>query len=210
MAVTDLAITIAHWVKWEAPGGDVRLVLEGGMVDFGGERYEAEHAVFGVMAPPGAIEAGFGDVAEDGQLAFYPNPLAAVSDWWRFDLEGTRVRVWQGEIDADGITAINAKLLQDLQVDTAERARALGQEILLLELIGRQERMFLTTEGNVCSDRFHQTVFAGEKGLANCTDLVGFVPWGAAAPPRGSIGGGSAPGGAANNRGARAQQMSSR
>ncbi|MBX7496757.1 hypothetical protein K3172_12900 [Qipengyuania sp. 6B39] len=199
MAVTDLAITLAFVLKFEAPGGDVNL-CDGGFLDFdagdGVERYEAEHPVFGSIVSVGEAEAGFGDMAEGGEVVFASNPAADLADWWRSDLFDSRLRIWMVEVAADMKTATNARLLIDRLVDTAERQQAEGgEDLLALELIGRAEKLFLTNEGNVCSSRFHQTVWPGERGFDNCTDLVGYLAWGTATPSRGGGSGGGSYGG---------------
>jgi hypothetical protein len=122
-----------------------------------------------------------------------PDPDATVSDWWREDLFDTRLRLWIGEVNADGYTVSSATLLADWLVDNVERVQgAGGQDLLSLSLMSRSEKLFLLNEGNVCSDRHHQTVFTGERGFENCTDLMGFVAWGTANPQR-TAGGGAMP-----------------
>ncbi|RKF23381.1 hypothetical protein D6851_02605 [Altericroceibacterium spongiae] len=197
MAATDPIITTAYFLKLEAPDGDVRL-CDGGVLMFGGELYESHHPIFGALIEPDAPEDGFGDMAEDGQIVLGPNPPASVQAWYRADLEGCRLRIWESDIDSDGLTAINVKQRRDMLVDTVGRRQAAnGQDQLILSLIGRPEKLFLKNEGNVCSQRFHQSVFAGERGFENCTDLRGFVAWGAETPPRsaGYTGGSYAGGG---------------
>lgn len=184
MSGTDPVITIAGIIKFEAPDGDV-LLCDGGFLDFASERYESSHVVFGTLREVAEIDAGFGDAAEDGTLALVPNPEATLTDWWRSDLFDCRIRTWMGDVDADGVTVSSATQLSDLLVDTAERVQGEGgEDLLILELVGRGDKLFLTNEGNVCSDTYHQTVFTGETGFVNCTDLRGFLAWGAAAPPR--------------------------
>lgn len=189
MAATDAVVTFAGFVKFYAPDGDV-LLCEGGFLDFNSERYESWHEVFGTISGLGELEASFGDATQDGELVFAPNPDAATTDWWRFDLAGCRVRLWLGEVDADNVTVTTAEQVDDLLVDTIERVQDEGGDRLSLGMMGRAEKLFLINEGNVCSSRFHQTVFAGEEGFDNCTDVRGYVAWGTATPPR-SAGGGS-------------------
>lgn len=192
MGATDPVIRLASIVKFEAPDGDVRL-CDGGLLDFASERYESLDEVFGALREVSGPEAGSGDQAEDGTLVLVPNPEADLGDWWRTDLFDCRIRTWLGEVDADGVTVSSATQEADLLVDTAERVQGeAGEDLLVLELVGRGDKLFLTNEGNVCSDTFHQTVYAGELGFENCTDLRGFIAWGAASPPR-SAGGAGAP-----------------
>lgn len=194
MSATARTISLAVFLKLEAPSGDVNL-CDGGFLYFdagsGTEKYEAHHATFGSLASIDEFDAGFGDAAEGGKIAFHPNPAAAQSDWYSSSLRDCRVRIWEGEVDADGKTVSSAKQIGDFLVDTL--ARVIGDDgsvTLELELIGRAEKLFLRQEGNVASERFHKTVWAGEDGFNNCTDVVFPVAWGVAAPASGTAGGG--------------------
>lgn len=190
MSATDRTITLASFLKWETPASNV-LLCDGGTLIYDSETYSAKDSVFGSIASFDAIEAGFGDVAESGSLTLAPSPDAALADWWRDDLYDTRIRLWMGEVEADGFTVSSATLLADWLVDTVERTQSMGgQDLLTLELMSRSEKLFLKREGNVCSERFHTSVWARELGFRNCTDLVGYIAWGTANPPRGSTGGG--------------------
>lgn len=184
MTATDRVITLAALLLWEAPDGDVAL-CDGGFVDFdpgtGTVRFAAHDAVFGSVLEWPELAAQKGDLAEGATLKLAPAPGATLADWWRTDLAGTRLRLWQGEVDSDMVTVSTADQLADLLVDTVGREQAPdGSDVLVLDLMGRTERLFLTDEGNVCSDRFHQSVWGGETGFANCSDVAGKFAWGAA------------------------------
>ncbi|MFO6447870.1 hypothetical protein ACLBKU_12055 [Erythrobacter sp. NE805] len=199
MAVSDLVITLAAVLEWQAPGGDVRLA-DGGVVRFnpgtGTVTFTAEDARFGTLAGLDVFETGIGDMVEGGTIAFVPPADAATGDWWRADLENTRLRLWLGEIDpADGVTLTNAEPVADWLVDTPSREQAAGQDVLSLAFMTRQEKLFETSQGNVCSDTFHQSIWPGERGFENCTDAQQFFAWGAEAPPSSSVGGGGSSGG---------------
>lgn len=186
MAATDPAITLAYFLKWEAPDGDVRL-CDGGFLNYASERYDSRHAVFGAIHESEAFEAGFGDMAEMGALVLAPAPGAALADWWRVDLEKTRLRIWQGELDSDLKTVSTAKQVADWLVDTAERQQGVnGEDLLRLEMMGRAERLFVQSEANTLSDRHHQSVWSGERGFENCHDGPQFFAWGTATPAAGS------------------------
>lgn len=182
MGALDRSITLVTLLKWEAPGGTVRL-CDGGFVDFNGERYEAAHAVWGRVAQWPSLDASMDELAEAASVTLLPDAGATLSAWWRADVLDTRMRVWLGELQADGLTvnAATATQLADLLVDNAARAQGPdGSDALELDLTGRAERLFVIDEGNVCSDRFHQTVWPGELGFANCTDVQGQFAWGTA------------------------------
>lgn len=182
MSAADRAITLVTLIKWDAPGGTVRL-CDGGFVDFAGERYEAAHAVWGRVEAWPALDASMDELAEAASVTLLPDAEAALADWWRTDLLDSRLRVWLGELQADGVTVNAATVTQlgDLLVDDAARAQGPdGSDALQLDLTGRAERLFLIDEGNVCSDRFHQSVWPGELGFVNCTDVAGQFAWGTA------------------------------
>lgn len=189
-------VTLALLVKLEAPAGDVNLTM-GGFVKFdagaGEETYASEHATFGTLAEPDEFEAAFGDMAESGTLRLIPNPAAALGDWYSNDLLNARVRVWLAEVDTATAEAVDAAQVADQLVDTVSRViGADGSVTLELGLIGRAEKLFLINQGNVCSERFHKSVWAGEDGFNNCTDVPQPVAWGIAAPPSGTTGSGGA------------------
>lgn len=187
MAVTDVAITFASVIEWQVPGGDV-LLADGGLVKFnpgdGAVTFTGTDARFGTLAAVDEFETGVGDRVEGGSLTFAPPADAALADWWRTDLEGTRLRVWVGEIDpADGASLTGAEVVADWLVDTPSREQAAGQDLLTVSFMTLQDRLFDIRQGNVCSDAFHQSIWSGERGFENCTDAPGFFAWGVAAPP---------------------------
>ncbi len=202
MAATDIAITLAAVIEWQAPGGDV-LLADGGLVKFdpgsGELSFAAEDSRFGTIAALDAFETGVGDVAEAGAVSFAPPAGVATSQWWRTDLENTRFRLWLGEIDpADGVTLTEAEVIADWLVDTPRRDQAGGQDILAVDFMTRQTKLFEMRQGNVCSDAFHRSIWPGERAFENCSEAQQFFAWGADAPPAGrnpsGAGGGFGPG----------------
>lgn len=194
MAVSDTAITLVRLVKMEAPNGDV-LLSDGGFCDFDGERYESEHNIYGTLTNISALESGFGDQSESNNLVFAPNSDVNQFQWYRDDLEDSRVRVWMGELNEATNEVQDARQLGDYLVDTVGLELSRGATALQLSLIARSEKLFLINEGNVCSTRFHQKQYPGELGFDNCTGVPGYLAWGVAAPQQGSSsgGGGSSP-----------------
>lgn len=199
MSVSDLAITLAAVLEWQAPDGTVRLA-DGGLVKFnpgtGLADFEGDHPVFGTLAGFDSFDSAIGDAVEGGTFTFAPAPDAEVTDWWRTDLENTRLRFWLGEIDpADGVTLTDAELVADWLVDTPGREQAGASDLLTIDCITNLERLFNIRQGNVCSDVFHQSVWSGERGFENCTDNPGTFAWGVESPPASSGGGGGGGGG---------------
>lgn len=199
MAATDLSITLAAVIEWQAPGGDV-LLADGGVVKFnpgaGTLTFTGSDARFGTLAAVDEFAIGVGDQAETGSLSFVPPATAATADWWRTDLENSRLRIWLGEIDpADGVTLTDAELVADWLIDTPSREQADGQDVLSLSCITRDQKLFELRQGNVCSDAFHRSIWPGERGFENCTDAQQYFAWGTSAPPAGGVSGGGGGGG---------------
>lgn len=198
MAATDRTVTLAAILEWEAPDGDVRLA-DGGVVKFdsgaGVVSFIGKDPVFGTIAGFDIFESGVGDQVEGGEISFAPASDATVSDWWRSDLENTRARIWLTEVGSDGVSAESATLLADWLVDTASRDQGDGgRDVLSVEFMTRLQKLFEIRQGNVCSDRFHQSIWSGERGFENCHDGPQYFAWGTEAP-RGSGGSGGSGGG---------------
>lgn len=207
MAATDVSITFAAALLWEAPGGNVALA-DGGVVKYdpgsGTITFESEHPDFGTIAGFDTFDTGTGDNVDGGVIDFAPPSSATLSNWWRTDLENTRMRLWVGEIDSDGVTLTGEEVLADWLVDTASREQgAAGSDILSVEFMTRLEKLFEINQGNVCSDTFHRSIWSNERGFENCHDGAQYFAWGTEAP-RGSgasfsSGGGGGFGGGIND-----------
>jgi len=189
MAATDIAITLAGLINWEAPDGDVRL-CDGGLATYDGESYGSEDAIFGSIVSAKLPASSFDGSAETGELILAPNSEADEGDWFRTGLEDTRIRFYNGEVEADGHTVLDPEIEADFLIDTVERRQNGKENHLVLTLMSRANRLFYVNEGNVCSTRFHQSIWPGEQGFRNCTDAQQYFAWGTATPPLGSVGGG--------------------
>jgi hypothetical protein len=213
MAASDTATSFAAVLLWEAPAGDVRL-CDGGVVKFdpgdGTVVFEGDNATFGTVAAFDTIESGSGDTTDGGTLVFAPPSDATLSDWWRTDLENTRLRLWVGKMAADQVTLTGEELLADWLVDTGKRERGEGGvDLLSIEFMTRLEKLFEVNQGNVCSDAFHDTIWPGERGFENARDQRGFFAWGTEGP-RGSGGSFGTSGGGGGGPGSGSPGMEAR
>lgn len=195
MALDSPAYTLACFARFEMPGGDVRL-CDGGVLSFGGDVYAASDPVWGSVAEIPPVEAMIGDMAPGGALALSPDPEAPISVLKNEAVNGARVQAWLGEVDpATGLVA-DATRLGDWIVDFVKVRLGRGARTIVLELITLAEWLFLANRGNVLSSRFHKSIWPGERGCDNCTDIEVSVPWGTEAAPSGKAGsGGTVPGG---------------
>lgn len=185
MALSDRVLTKAAFLKLEMPGGDVRL-CSGGTLKFDGEIYSSRHPVWGTVAEVPPIESALGDFAPGGVITMAPPPETPLSVLLADEVWGCRVRGWTGEVEPDSNTVLTATLLGDWIVDFPRRK--LRQRLIVLQLRTRAERLFLRNRGNVCSPRYHKSVWPGEKGFDNCTDVPVQVAWGTQSTPVGAAG----------------------
>lgn len=188
MALGDPVITYAGFIKIELPSRTVRL-CDGGFLSFDGEDYEAADAVFGTIAACEEIEDAIDDSAPGGGFTLFPAPDADLAELIDPAMQGARVRIWTGEVDADMKTVSAAELEADLLIDVPAWDPVAWT--LDFATMARHEKLFLRSEGNVCSSAWHQSVWPGEQGFDNCTDLEGQVAWGTEGAPKGTVSGSS-------------------
>ncbi len=195
MAVT----TLATFAKFDFPGGAVRL-SDGGAMRYDGDIYAVRDPVWGAVAEMDPVESGIGDMAPAGSLVLAPKPATALSVLMDPALSGCRVQAWAGELDPATGEVAAADRIADWVVDFVRNRLGRGTRTIALALITRAEKLFLTNRGNVISSRFHQSIWAGEKGCDNCTDVEFTVPWGTQPAPSGKAGGSTTPGGGGGGR----------
>jgi hypothetical protein len=184
---------LAGFLRWEAGAEDVRLT-DDGTLTFDGLSYTRDHPVFGRIGSFMPINEGVGDEAPAGTLTFIPDPDAAPTTINAPTLQGTRIRMWIGEIDRDtGLLDGDPDQMLDSIVDVTKLKLGRGVKAIEVDIVSRAERLFLLNEGNVLSGEFHRRIYPGELGLNNAIGVSTVVAWGVASAPRGTSysGGGS-------------------
>ena len=185
-------IGIAVILKAELPGHTARIV-DGGTITVDGETYTSRDTVLGVPVGFESLNEGVGDEAATGALTFLPGdtPSSTLNDpTW----QGSRLRIWTVEFGEDSGEPIGDPVAAaDFILDRPMLNFENSQRTLDLECTSTAERLFMLNTGNSLSPSFHQSIWPGEKGLANASGVGKAVAWGAAAAPRGSSTG--APGG---------------
>jgi hypothetical protein len=179
-------IILAGFLLWSTPAGDVRLV-DGGTLAFNGGQYRASHPVFGAISGFQPINEGVGDEAPAGTLTFSPAPDADPSIINSPGLQGSRIRMWIGEIDGDTGQLIGPPdLMLDGIGDVTRLKLARGSKQLEFDIVSRSERLFLVNEGNVLSGEYHRGIYPAERGLDNAIGVPTVVAWGVTGQPRGT------------------------
>lgn len=179
-------IRLAGFLKWETGAGDVR-ICDGGTLVFDGESYVSRHPIFGAITGFMTLIEGVGDEAPAGTLTFAPAADAAPVAINSPLLQGTRIRMWIGEIDRDtGLLVGDPDQMLDSIVDVTRLKLGRGKKELEVDIVSRAERLFLLNEGNVLSGEFHRSIYPGELGLNNAIGVPMTVAWGVAGAPRGT------------------------
>lgn len=183
MALADDVITLAGLAQFDFPSATVRLA-DGGTIKWASDLFDPVHATFGALVEMDPIEEAAGDQAPGGEIALAIPGGVAMSAVFSTALVNSRVRLWLAEVVRATMTVAGTPaLLFDGLVDTVGwRAR---ERELVLTLNSRADRLFLRNRGNVAGSAFHKSVWSGEKGFDNCTDVAVPVAWGTVGPPRG-------------------------
>lgn len=184
-------LLLVGFLLWKAPTGDVKL-CDGGTLEFNGDRYFATDPTFGSISGFDPISEGVGDEAPSGTLTFSPHPDADPAVINSPALQGTRIRMWIGEIDRDtGLLIGDPDLMLDSLVDVTTLKLGRGSRQLQVDIVSRAERLFILNEGNVLSGEAHRRIYPGETGLDNALGVPIIVAWGVTGAPRGTISSGS-------------------
>lgn len=190
MAFDSHVIWMAGLCEIVLPSRTVRL-CDGAFVDWGGDLFTSEDAQFGTIDSVDSVSDGVGDEAAGGKLTMLPPSLAASSELFQVDAQGSPMRFWLAEIDpATGAVTGTPELLSWSFLDTLEINVGRARRAVEIEFADAGQRLFWTKEGNVLSSRFHTTAWPGEKGFDHATGVPSLVPWGVAGPGRGTTAGG--------------------
>lgn len=178
---------LSGFLKWETGAGDVRL-CDGGTFVFDSERYRSKDATFGAISGFDPVSEGVGDEAPAGTLTFSPAADADPTDFNSPTLQGSRIRMWIGELDPDtGLVVGDPDLMLDSLVDMTTLKLGRGTRQLAVDIVSRAERLFLLNEGNVLSGEAQRRIYEGETGLDNALGVPTVVAWGIVGAPRGTV-----------------------
>ncbi len=180
-------ILLAAILQIDLPEHTVRLV-DGGTLPVDGATFSSRDDVLGVPKEFVALTEGVGDEAPAGVIVFLVPPedevpASALTDpaW-----QGSRVRTWIAEVDAETGTVIGTPDQQsDWIIDQTILRQGDGPRELDLVCISHGQRLLEIDRGNSLSPSFHKSIHPGETGLDNGVGVSATFPWAAAQAPRG-------------------------
>lgn len=175
------------------PGATVRLLDGAGMATFGGRTFVGRDATFGVLGGVSDFADGLDDQAPSLTLTLLPPSNAAMAAFAAATAQGSAVSIWVGAMDAvTGQVIADPDLVFVGETDVPTQKVSDGQRELELTVISFFDRFLETDEGERLNTGFHQSIWAGEKGL----EFISFVRnqpiWGADAPQNILVGTGAA------------------
>ena len=187
------ALILFGAVEIVLPGATVRLLDGAGMATFGGRTFTGRDATFGVLGGVSDFDDGLDDQAPSLTLTLLPPSNAAMAAFAAATAQGSTVSIWVGAMDAvTGQVIADPDLVFVGETDVPTQKVSDGQRELELTVISFFDRFLETDEGERLNTGFHQSIWAGEKGL----EFISFVRnqpiWGADAPQNILVGTGAA------------------
>ncbi len=177
-------VTLCGLIKIEMPDHTVR-ISDGGFVIFGGETYESEDPLFGVIS--GFEVSGTGpDQAPGGKITFLTPSATAAAALISPGFQTSKLSIWLAEINEATATVIGTPTILTLaQLDRGVISETMRSREVALEFVSLGERLMTINEGNSLNGTFHKRLFSGELGLDNAIGMGVTIAWGASGPARG-------------------------
>jgi hypothetical protein len=195
MSFTNPSVTLSGLCKIILPARTL-YICDSGMVMWGSETYLDQDSEFGGIGGFALQADGVGEIAPGGMISFVPVSGVAATTLSSPSYQGSKIKIWVAEVsDATGLVVGTPQLLFDglLRMTTIRSNRASRR--VELEFSSTADRLLQRNRGNVCSDRFHQSIWPGEEGMANATGAATTRAFGIDAPARGTVIGGGSSGG---------------
>lgn len=178
-------VTLTGLIKLELPGRTVR-ICDGGTLVFAGETYTSEDSVLGILMSVEGVTEGVGDSAPRGKIIFAPRPEATPAQISSAAMQGSRLRAWIAEVDADTGMIVG---IPDQQIDALIDVPRIGlgrnKREVEMDFVSALERLFIVDTGNILSGEYHRRLHPGELGCDNATGVSTEFAWGVASAPRG-------------------------
>lgn len=195
-------------VRLDLPSGAVNLLTASGLVRFSVDGvvtdFKAAHPIFGHIATMSDISSNASDESPHLEITMLPPTIEAAGYLAQTSLQGSRVRVWRGEVNPQtGLVVGDPERLWNGDLDTSNLAITKGHRSLTIDSSGIFERFLIPSEGDALSEGWHLHMFGGSKSILAANISTG-VPtaWGkdAVAPSAGAtpVGGTTGSGGAGN------------
>ena len=162
------------------PANTIRLIDGSGWVRFAdGRLFTGQDPVFGTIAAIDTLSDGTGDTAPAVSLTLYPASDAASATLAAAEMQGSQVSLWLVLVDqATGQIVGDPELLFFGLLDVPKLSSTGNGRKLEYEVTSAFEDFFLNDDGARLNDRFHRSIWPGEKGLEYVTAVTQQIYWG--------------------------------
>ena len=203
-ALTANRKSVTGFMEIDFPSGTRRILIGSGAAAWGANTFKGYDPSFGSIVAGGAI-------SEDtsGQAPNLSVTVQVAQGATKSDLAGDAVqlapwKIWLAALTLDASDHVAAvadpELLFDGFVDLATSEIDKSKDHITYSLISGFDYFFEDSEGQRLSDAFHESVWPGEKGLANVTGVTKKVYWGTLGPnASGGVGGAGGGAGSSSN-----------
>lgn len=159
-------------------------LCDGGFFTWDGNTFLSEDAVFGTIQSIDPLGEGVGDEIPALQVTFIPASTAAAGDLSQPGFQRSRVQLFIAKFDpVTGLLIGGPELHFDGQIDRTKLISGRGARLLEMDIVSSAERLFVRNEGNSLNPTWHKSIWPGELGHDNATNLTIPVAWGVEAPP---------------------------
>ena len=175
--------TIFGAIEIVLPAHTIRLIAGSRTIIIDAKTFTGRDGTYGVVYSIEDLTDGTGDQAPAIRLTLIPESEAAASDLSSAAMQGSQVTLWLGAVDPATGLVIGEPLVVFLgQLDVPTLKSGSNSYLLELEITSVFEEFFFNDDGARLSDTFQQYVWPGETGLANCTNVLHQIYWGANPP----------------------------
>lgn len=186
-------------LRLDLPSGTIHLT-DGGVTQYAGDTYRAEHPVIGSVSNFPDIADGFGPELPEAEIMFAPPSNAALPLLIDAGRKRSPMRLWLAEYDTLTGAVVgtpNTRFIGNF--DMVRTQAAFRQLSVSVRCVPQSETLFFMDDGNGLSSEYHKSLYPGETGHDEATGLLLSIYWGVSNVSGGSSfaggGGGSGVGG---------------
>jgi hypothetical protein len=168
------------------PSGTRRLLVGSTEVSWGGHQWVGYDATIGAIDAPDDIRDDMSGEAPNTSVDIRIAPTANRNDIAGPQVQLSPFKCWLAALELDINEHVQVvpdpELLFDGFIDQATIDLASKRDDLEYTVISAFDYFFEDSEGQRLNGQFHQSVWAGEKGLDNITGITKKIYWGAYGP----------------------------
>lgn len=165
-------------VEVNLPGYNLRLLDGASEVTWGAPTFLGRDPTYGVLDNIDSIADGLGDQAPSMSITFLPPDESAVADLVDPDMQGSRIRVWLGALNADGTVVPDPHLLFDGELDQPVLSVGKGTRDVTYDCVSQFERLFRNEEGSRLNFANQRHYYPNDAGLDDVTGITRSILWG--------------------------------